>query len=57
MDQPQGPESNRTEGTELVDDQLTKAVTSKTKEMEQAYHQDRETFAMVMKMLVERIFH
>ena len=48
MDQPQGPESNRTEGTELVDDQLTKAVASKTKEIEQAYHQDCETFAMVM---------
>lgn len=48
MDQPQGPESNRTEGTELVDDQLAKAIASKTKEIEQAYHQDCETFAMVM---------
>ncbi|XP_036053488.1 periphilin-1-like [Onychomys torridus] len=57
MDQPQEPESNRTEGTELVSDQLTdrlKAIASKTKEIEQAYHQDCETFGMVVEMLVEK---
>ncbi|XP_028723012.1 periphilin-1-like isoform X2 [Peromyscus leucopus] len=57
MDQSQGPESNRTEGIELVSDQLTdrlKAIASKTKEIEQAYHQDCETFGMVVKMLVEK---
>nr|XP_042139450.1 periphilin-1-like [Peromyscus maniculatus bairdii]XP_042139451.1 periphilin-1-like [Peromyscus maniculatus bairdii] len=57
MDQPQEPESNRTEGTELVSDQRTdrlKAIASKTKEIEQAYHQDCETFGMVVKMLVEK---
>ncbi|XP_059125943.1 periphilin-1-like [Peromyscus eremicus] len=57
MIQPQEPESNRTEGTELVSDQLTdrlKAIASKTKEIEQAYHQDCETFGMVVKMLVEK---
>lgn len=48
MDQPQGPESNRTEGTELVDGQLSKAIASKTKEIEQAYHQDCETFVVVV---------
>ncbi|CAH6786814.1 3110001I22Rik [Phodopus roborovskii] len=57
MDQPQEPESNRREGTELVDDQLTnrlKAIASKTREIEQTYHQDCETFGMVVKMLVEK---
>ncbi|XP_040586674.1 periphilin-1-like [Mesocricetus auratus] len=55
--QPQQPEPNRTQDTELVDDQLTnrlKAIASKTKEIEQAYHQDCETFGMVVKMLVDK---
>lgn len=35
MDQSQGPESNRTERTELVDGQLTKAIALKKKKKKQ----------------------
>ncbi|VTJ75951.1 Hypothetical predicted protein [Marmota monax] len=56
--QPEEPESNTTDGTELFEDsQLTsrsKAIASKTKEIEQVYRQDCETFGMVVKMLIEK---
>lgn len=57
MDQTQEPESNKTDHTEFIDDQVTnrrKAIVSKTKEIEQTYYQDCETFGMVVKMLVEK---
>uniref|UniRef100_A0A8C6A783 Periphilin-1 C-terminal domain-containing protein n=1 Tax=Marmota marmota marmota TaxID=9994 RepID=A0A8C6A783_MARMA len=58
IDQPEEPESNTTDGTELFEDsQLTsrsKAIASKTKEIEQVYRQDCETFGMVVKMLIEK---
>ncbi|XP_017801296.1 periphilin-1 isoform X16 [Papio anubis] len=57
-DQPEEPESNTTHGIELFEDsQLTtrsKAIASKTKEIEQVYRQDCETFGMVVKMLIEK---
>ncbi|ERE65061.1 periphilin-1-like protein, partial [Cricetulus griseus] len=57
-DQTEEPESNTTDGTELCkDSQLSsrsKAIASKSKEIEQAYRQDFETFGMVVKMLVEK---
>ncbi|XP_075407981.1 periphilin-1 isoform X4 [Tenrec ecaudatus] len=58
IDQPEEPESNPTDGIELFEDgQLTsrsKAIASKTKEIEQVYRQDCETFGMVVKMLIEK---
>ncbi|XP_025855923.1 periphilin-1 isoform X20 [Vulpes vulpes] len=58
IDQPEEPESNVTDGLELFEDsQLTsrsKAIASKTKEIEQVYRQDCETFGMVVKMLIEK---
>ncbi|XP_073939258.1 periphilin-1 isoform X3 [Castor canadensis] len=58
IDQTEEPESNATDGTELFEDsQLTsrsKAIASKTKEIEQVYRQDCETFGMVVKMLIEK---
>ncbi|XP_047597255.1 periphilin-1 isoform X3 [Lutra lutra] len=58
IDQPEEPESNATDGIELFEDsQLTsrsKAIASKTKEIEQVYRQDCETFGMVVKMLIEK---
>uniref|UniRef100_A0A673UEF7 Periphilin 1 n=1 Tax=Suricata suricatta TaxID=37032 RepID=A0A673UEF7_SURSU len=58
IDQPEEPESNTTDGLELFEDsQLTsrsKAIASKTKEIEQVYRQDCETFGMVVKMLIEK---
>lgn len=57
MDQSQEPESNKKDHTEFFDDHVTKrrkAIVSKTKEIEQAYYQDCETFGMVVKMLVEK---
>ncbi|XP_077870993.1 periphilin-1 isoform X7 [Ictidomys tridecemlineatus] len=58
IDHPEEPESNTTDGTELFEDsQLTsrsKAIASKTKEIEQVYRQDCETFGMVVKMLIEK---
>ncbi|XP_030795447.1 periphilin-1 isoform X12 [Rhinopithecus roxellana] len=57
-EQPEEPESNTTHGIELFEDsQLTtrsKAIASKTKEIEQVYRQDCETFGMVVKMLIEK---
>ncbi|XP_070350512.1 periphilin-1 isoform X3 [Equus asinus] len=58
IDQTEEPESNATDGIELFEDsQLTsrsKAIASKTKEIEQVYRQDCETFGMVVKMLIEK---
>ncbi|XP_036720685.1 periphilin-1 isoform X6 [Balaenoptera musculus] len=58
IDQPEEPEPNATDGIELFEDsQLTsrsKAIASKTKEIEQVYRQDCETFGMVVKMLIEK---
>ncbi|XP_029403879.1 periphilin-1 isoform X5 [Mus pahari] len=58
IDQTEEPESNTTDGTELYEDsQLSsrsKAIASKTKEIEQVYRQDCETFGMVVKMLIEK---
>ncbi|XP_006888252.1 PREDICTED: periphilin-1-like isoform X4 [Elephantulus edwardii] len=58
IDQPEEPESNATDSIELFEDsQLTnrsKAIATKTKEIEQVYRQDCETFGMVVKMLIEK---
>lgn len=58
IDQTEEPESNTAEGTEMYEDsQLSsrsKAIASKTKEIEQVYRQDCETFGMVVKMLIEK---
>ncbi|XP_029425060.1 periphilin-1 isoform X12 [Nannospalax galili] len=58
IDQTEEPESNTADGPELFEDsQLdsrSKAIASKTKEIEQVYRQDCETFGMVVKMLIEK---
>nr|XP_036865688.1 periphilin-1 isoform X7 [Manis javanica] len=58
IDRPEEPESHSAEGIGLFEDsQLTsrsKAIASKTKEIEQVYRQDCETFGMVVKMLIEK---
>ncbi|KAF6121185.1 periphilin 1 [Phyllostomus discolor] len=58
IDQAEEPESNTADGIELFEDsQLnsrSKAIASKTKEIEQVYRQDCETFGMVVKMLIEK---
>ncbi|XP_051045664.1 periphilin-1 isoform X2 [Phodopus roborovskii] len=58
IDQIEEPESNTTDGTELYEDNQissrSKAIASKTKEIEQVYRQDCETFGMVVKMLIEK---
>nr|KAF6470139.1 periphilin 1 [Molossus molossus] len=58
IDQPKELESNATDSIELFEDsQLnsrSKAIASKTKEIEQVYRQDCETFGMVVKMLIEK---
>ncbi|XP_065790670.1 periphilin-1 isoform X5 [Muntiacus reevesi] len=58
IDHPVEPESNAADGIELFgDSQLTnrsKAIATKTKEIEQVYRQDCETFGMVVKMLIEK---
>ncbi|KAM4783170.1 periphilin-1 isoform 6-T7 [Cyanocitta cristata] len=51
-------EANLTDSTELYEDsQLlgrSKAIATKTKEIEQVYRQDCETFGMVVKMLIDK---
>ncbi|NWT01069.1 PPHLN protein, partial [Mionectes macconnelli] len=51
-------EANITDSTELYEDgQLlgrSKAIAAKTKEIEQVYRQDCETFGMVVKMLIDK---
>ncbi|XP_023371127.1 periphilin-1 isoform X6 [Otolemur garnettii] len=58
IDQPEESEANAADGIELFEDsQLnsrSKAIASKTKEIEQVYRQDCETFGMVVKMLIEK---
>ncbi|XP_021098671.1 periphilin-1 [Heterocephalus glaber] len=58
IEQPEEPETNAADSTELFEDsQLSsrcKAIASKTKEIEQVYRQDCETFGMVVKMLIEK---
>ncbi|XP_008819986.1 periphilin-1-like isoform X2 [Nannospalax galili] len=58
IDQTEEPESNTADGPELFEDsQLdsrSKAIASKTKEIEQVYRQDCETSGMVVKMLIEK---
>uniref|UniRef100_A0A5F9CVN9 Periphilin 1 n=1 Tax=Oryctolagus cuniculus TaxID=9986 RepID=A0A5F9CVN9_RABIT len=58
VEHPEEPESSTAAGVELFEDsQLTtrsKAIANKTKEIEQVYRQDCETFGMVVKMLIEK---
>ncbi|XP_034372058.1 periphilin-1 isoform X4 [Arvicanthis niloticus] len=58
IDQTEEPESNTTDGTEMYEDshlsRRSKAIALKTKEIEQVYRQDCETFGMVVKMLIEK---
>ncbi|XP_051706908.1 periphilin-1 isoform X8 [Oryctolagus cuniculus] len=58
IEHPEEPESSTAAGVELFEDsQLTtrsKAIANKTKEIEQVYRQDCETFGMVVKMLIEK---
>ncbi|XP_043823994.1 periphilin-1 isoform X3 [Dromiciops gliroides] len=57
-DQSEEPETNATDSIELFDDNQatnrSKAIASKTKEIEQVYRQDCETFGMVVKMLIDK---
>ncbi|XP_051030817.1 periphilin-1-like [Phodopus roborovskii] len=58
IDQTEEPESNTPDGTELYEDsqlsRRSKAIASKTKEIEEVYRQDHETFGMVVNMLIEK---
>ncbi|XP_075350272.1 periphilin-1 isoform X2 [Mycteria americana] len=58
VEQTEETETNITDGTELYEDgQLlgrSKAIATKTKEIEQVYRQDCETFGMVVKMLIDK---
>ncbi|XP_034625530.1 periphilin-1 isoform X5 [Trachemys scripta elegans] len=51
-------ETNITDSTELYEDNQilgrSKAIATKTKEIEQVYRQDCETFGMVVKMLIDK---
>ncbi|XP_075600967.1 periphilin-1 isoform X3 [Balearica regulorum gibbericeps] len=57
-EQTEETETNITDSTELYEDgQLlgrSKAIATKTKEIEQVYRQDCETFGMVVKMLIDK---
>uniref|UniRef100_A0A672U4K8 Periphilin 1 n=1 Tax=Strigops habroptila TaxID=2489341 RepID=A0A672U4K8_STRHB len=57
-EQTEEAETNVTDSTELYEDgQLlgrSKAIATKTKEIEQVYRQDCETFGMVVKMLIDK---
>ncbi|XP_012984228.2 periphilin-1 isoform X1 [Melopsittacus undulatus] len=57
-EQTEEAETNITDSTELYEDgQLlgrSKAIATKTKEIEQIYRQDCETFGMVVKMLIDK---
>ncbi|XP_010639240.1 periphilin-1 isoform X2 [Fukomys damarensis] len=57
-EQPEEPETNAADSTGLLEDSQrssrSKAIASKTKEIEQVYRQDCETFGMVVKMLIEK---
>ncbi|NXI28201.1 PPHLN protein, partial [Sterrhoptilus dennistouni] len=58
IEQTEEAESNLMDNTELYEDsQLlsrSKAIAAKTKEIEQVYRQDCETFGMVVKMLIDK---
>uniref|UniRef100_A0A8C5TCM9 Periphilin 1 n=1 Tax=Malurus cyaneus samueli TaxID=2593467 RepID=A0A8C5TCM9_9PASS len=58
VEQTEETEANLTDSTELYEDgQLlgrSKAIATKTKEIEQVYKQDCETFGMVVKMLIDK---
>ncbi|EOB02634.1 Periphilin-1, partial [Anas platyrhynchos] len=58
VEQTEETETNITDNTELYEDgQLlcrSKAIATKTKEIEQVYRQDCETFGMVVKMLIDK---
>nr|XP_045017764.1 periphilin-1-like [Jaculus jaculus] len=58
IDQPEEPESKRTDSTRSPEHgQLTdrlKSIASKTREIEQAFQRDCETFGMVVQMLIEK---
>ncbi|XP_054034571.1 periphilin-1 isoform X1 [Dryobates pubescens] len=58
IEQVEETETNITDNTELYEDsQLlgrSKAIATKTKEIEQVYRQDCETFGMVVKMLIDK---
>ncbi|NXU13935.1 PPHLN protein, partial [Pardalotus punctatus] len=58
IEQTEETEANLTDSTELYEDgQLlgrSKAIATKTKEIEQVYRQDCETFGMVVKMLIDK---
>ncbi|NWR64648.1 PPHLN protein, partial [Bucorvus abyssinicus] len=58
IEQTEETETNITDNTELYEDgQLlgrSKAIATKTKEIEQVYRQDCETFGMVVKMLIDK---
>ncbi|XP_072195122.1 periphilin-1 isoform X4 [Excalfactoria chinensis] len=58
VEQAEETETNVTDSTELYEDnQLlcrSKAIATKTKEIEQVYRQDCETFGMVVKMLIDK---
>lgn len=57
-EQPEAPESSAPQGVEFFEfSQLSarsKAIAMKTREIEQVYRQDCETFGLVVKMLVEK---
>ncbi|NXA33713.1 PPHLN protein, partial [Eudromia elegans] len=58
VEQAEETEANLTDSTELYEDGhllgRSKAIATKTKEIEQVYRQDCETFGMVVKMLIEK---
>ncbi|NXM84025.1 PPHLN protein, partial [Oenanthe oenanthe] len=58
IEQTEETEANLTDNTELYEDShllsRAKAIAAKTKEIEQVYRQDCETFGMVVKMLIDK---
>ncbi|XP_054255471.1 periphilin-1 [Indicator indicator] len=58
VEQVEETETNITDSTELYEDSRllgrSKAIATKTKEIEQVYRQDCETFGMVVKMLIDK---
>ncbi|XP_005039425.1 PREDICTED: periphilin-1 isoform X2 [Ficedula albicollis] len=58
IEQTEETDANLTDSTELYEDShllsRAKAIAAKTKEIEQVYRQDCETFGMVVKMLIDK---
>lgn len=58
IEQTEEIQANLTDSTELYEDsqllRRSKAIAAKTKEIEQVYRQDCETFGMVVKMLIDK---